>query len=131
MRILGCSMSSLYQYRRRGRIRATYTGKRKYDYNEEDVMSLMMQQPTDDPALAEDLVRTLGFDLDELRSSSRERHLMSQRRVITALLHREGFTYASIGQFLHRDRCSVIHMAHTAYLVEKEVEAAMKLWYGL
>lgn len=78
----------------------------------------------------EEIVRTLGYSLEELRSPSRFRQIVDQRRVVATLLNRLGHTYMSIGKFLNRDHVTAGNLIHSSYLVEGEVSLAMQKLTG-
>ena len=74
----------------------------------------------------EEIVRTLGYNLEELRSPVRFRQVVDQRRVVATLLNRLGHTYMSIGKFLNRDHVTAGNLIRSSYLVEGEVVMAMQ-----
>ena len=106
-------------------------------YNKEDVEQVAEArkrtsgtQPLVFGPSPEEIVRTLGYNLEELRSPSRFRQVVDQRRVVATLLNRLGHTYMSIGKFLNRDHVTAGNLIHSSYLVEGEVSLAMQKLTG-
>lgn len=106
-------------------------------YNKEDVEQVAEArkrtsgaQPLVFGPSPEEIVRTLGYNLEELRSPSRFRQVVDQRRVVATLLNRLGHTYTSIGKFLNRDHVTAGNLIHSSYLVEGEVSLAMQKLTG-
>lgn len=106
-------------------------------YNKEDVEQVaearkrtIGTQPLVFGPSPEEIVRTLGYSLEELRSPSRFRQIVDQRRVVATLLNRLGHTYMSIGKFLNRDHVTAGNLIHSSYLVEGEVSLAMQKLTG-
>lgn len=106
-------------------------------YNKEDVEQVAEArkqtsgtQPLVFGPSPEEIVRTLGYSLEELRSPSRFRQIVDQRRVVATLLNRLGHTYMSIGKFLNRDHVTAGNLIHSSYLVEGEVSLAMQKLTG-
>lgn len=125
--LMGCSRSMLSQYKRMGLIRAERSGK-GFDYSEEDVRKMMDKNKQLDHQLATRLVTVLGYDPHALRSRNNSRPVSDQRRVVATVLYRQGYSMADIARFLERTPSSISYIVHTAYLVEKEVETAERMW---
>lgn len=75
----------------------------------------------------EGIVRSLGYNLEELRSRYRFRQLVDQRRVVASVMYRFGYTIPSIGKFLNRDRATIINLIYSSYLTKNEIEAALQI----
>lgn len=130
-KLLGCSRSSLSQYKSRGRIRATRLDNGHFDYSEEDTRKIMAERIPFDIGLAHRLVDALGYDLGLLRSEGRTRILADRRRIVAALLHRKRYSTPDIGRFLHREPSSVNAMLRTSHLVERQIQECEKIWQDI
>ena len=130
--ILKISRTALFQHVKAGRLRYTAISRRKYDYNAEDVYSLVQKKSgsrrNKQPLLSTDrLTELLGWDMELLRLRKRTVSLVDQRRIVASVMKRCGYTHQQIGAFLNRDHSTVTILLQTSYLVEKEIEQAMQL----
>lgn len=131
---LGIHRSTLCLMVKDGLIRVTPDPEnaQRYIYNKEDVEQTAEARKKSDAHLQpfgpspEEIVRTLGYNLEELRSPVRFRQVVDQRRVVATLLNRLGHTYEAIGQFLNRNHVTAGNLIHSSYLVEGEVTLAMQ-----
>ena len=80
-----------------------------------------------DYSVAEQMASELGYDTKALRSRTRTSFLADQRKVMARLLKDRGWSHTQIGEFLNRDHSSVTIMIQTSYLVEKELNTALKI----
>lgn len=135
---LGIHRSTLCLMVRDGLIRVTPDPEnaQRYIYNKEDVEQVAEARKKSDAQLQpfgpspEEIVRILGYNLEELRSPSRFRQVVDQRRVVATLLNRLGHTYKAIGEFLNRNGTTTLSLVRSSYLVEGEVALAMKKLTG-
>lgn len=136
MKILGVPKETLSVMVKDGLIRvsADPADGRCYIYNDEDVQSVCearektgkRRPPKLGPA-AEEICARLGYDLEELRHGGNYRQLADRRRILAILLKRRGYTHQEMADFMCRTTASVSSMLRTAYLVEKEADAAEML----
>lgn len=127
IQIIGVTRSALCQYVRQGRIRATRIAGGRLDYNDADVHQAFVMKGHWKSGLSSrihphtwDIIRLIGYDLSALRSSSTERKLADQRRIVAKVLTWLGMSRSSVGEVLNRNHSSVSIMLKTSYLVKDE-----------
>lgn len=84
-------------------------------------------KPVTPSATPEEIVRLLEYDIKELQSPYRFRQLVDQRRVVAYVMHRMGYTFLSIGEFLNRDRATISNLIHSSYLTTNEIKNALQI----
>ena len=136
---LGIHRSALCRMVKDGLIRVIPDPERarRLIYNNEDVKQIAeirkrngsMQMPIFISS-PEEIVRTLGYNLEELRSPSRFRQVVDQRRVVAAILGRLGYTHLSIGELLNRNHVTITNLINSSYLVKGELIIAMQKLTG-
>lgn len=132
---LGIHRSALCLMVKDGLIRVTPDPNhaQRFIYNKEDVESVAEARRktsgtnTSSTNLNPDeIVRKLGFNLEELKSPCRFRRVVDHRRIVASVLTYIGYTLIDIGNFLNRNHSTVINLLNSSYLVEDEVLLAIQ-----
>lgn len=76
------------------------------------------------------IVQMLGYNWIELCSPCRFRRVVDQRRIVASILSYWGYTLNEIGGLLNRNHSTVINLLNSSYLVEDEVNLAIKRLSG-